>query len=178
MARYRTFMRKTTLFASLLTLSATGVSAQTLHLGVPAAPANIAALDTDVSPDGRGLPIGHGSVREGAALFAERCVMCHGEAGVGKPADRLTGGIGTLATPHPVKTVASYWPYATTLFGYIRAAMPITNPRSLAPNEVYALCAYLLSVDGIVSKNTVLNAKSLPKIRMPNRDGFRSVWDR
>lgn len=171
-------MRKAALIASLLIYDGTGAGAQTLHLGVPAAPASIAALDTDVSPDGRGLPIGHGSVREGAALFEERCVMCHGEAGAGTPGDRLTGGIGTLATPHPVKTVASYWPYATTLFGYIRAAMPITNPRSLEPNEVYALCAYLLSVDRIVSKTAVLDAKTLPKVRMPNRDGFRDVWDR
>ena len=85
---------------------------------------------------------------------------------------RLTGGIGTLTSPAPVKTVASYWPYATTLFDYIRRAMPVTAPRTLTDQETYALVAYVLSVDGIVKKDAILDAKSLPKIRMPNRDGF------
>lgn len=177
-ARYTTSTPKAALILSLLAWGASGAAAQTAHFGVPASPAMIAALDTDVSPDGRGLPAGRGSVQEGAAIFAERCVMCHGEAGAGTPGDRLTGGIGTLATAKPVKTVASYWPYATTLFGYIRTAMPITAPRSLEPDEVYALCAYLLSIDGIVPRNAVLDARSLPRVRMPNRDGFRTVWDR
>ena len=171
-------MRDTALALLLLTGGITDAAAQAPSLGVPPNPASIAALDIDVSPDGRGLPPGRGSAREGAVIYGQRCVMCHGEAGAGKPGDRLTGGIGTLTTPHPVKTVASYWPYATTLFGYVRAAMPITNPRSLTSNEVYALCAYLLSIDGIVPKNAVLDAKSLPNVRMPNRDGFRDVWDR
>jgi mono/diheme cytochrome c family protein len=172
------FMREAALTILLLACGIASASAQGPHLGVPANPATISALDIDVSPDGKGLPLGRGSVREGATIYAERCVMCHGEAGAGKPGDRLTGGIGTLATPHPIKTVASYWPYATTLFGYIRAAMPITNPRSLSPNEVYSLCAYLLSIDGIVPRTAVLDAKSLPTVRMPNRNGFRNVWDR
>jgi len=103
--------------------------------------------------------------------------MCHGVAGAGQPADRLTGGIGTLASSQPVKTVTSYWPYATTLFDYIRRAMPVNAPRNLTAHEVYALCAYLLSVDGIVQKGAVLDAKSLPKVRMPNRNGFISVWN-
>ncbi|MGH6827960.1 MAG: c-type cytochrome [Rhizomicrobium sp.] len=142
------------------------------HFGQPADPAMIKAWDISIPPDGSGLPPGHGSVAEGAAVYAQKCVMCHGVNGEGKPADRLTGGIGTLASAHPVKTVASYWPYATTLFDYLRRAMPINHPRSLTDHETYALVAYILSIDGIVKKNAVLDAKTLPRIRMPNRDGF------
>jgi len=147
------------------------------RFGKPADTARIAAWDIDVSPDGTGLPPGSGSVVQGARLFAEKCAMCHGAAGAGQPADRLTGGVGTLRAPRPIKTVASYWPYATTLFSYISSAMPINDPQSLTPDEVYALLAYLLSIDGIVGKDAVLDAGNLAEIRMPNRDGFRNVWD-
>ena len=95
---------------------------------------------------------------------------------MGKPSDQLTGGIGTLAGPNPVKTVSSFWPYSTTVFDYIRRAMPWTQPRSLTDHETYALVAYILSIDGIVKKNAVLDAKSLPKIVMPNRNGFRDFY--
>ena len=142
------------------------------HFGVPADPARMKAWDITILPDGTGLPAGKGSVSEGAAIYTQKCVMCHGANGEGKPADRLTGGIGTLNTPAPVKTVASYWPYATTLFDYIRRAMPVDHPHSLDDHEVYSLVAYILSVDGIVKKDAVLDAKTLPKIKMPNRDGF------
>jgi S-disulfanyl-L-cysteine oxidoreductase SoxD len=146
------------------------------HLGVPANPARIAAWDLLPGRDGSNLPIGSGSVNEGRTLFAARCAMCHGDVGEGKPADRLTGGIGSLTSPHPLRSVASYWPYATSLFGYIRVAMPINQPRSLTAHEAYALCAYILSVDKIVANDAVLDEKTLAKIRMPNRNGFRSVW--
>jgi S-disulfanyl-L-cysteine oxidoreductase SoxD len=146
------------------------------HLGQPADPARIAAWDIDVSPDGTGLPDGHGSVSEGARLYADKCEICHGPAGAGGAADRLTGGIGTLRSAKPIKTVASYWPYATTLFGFVRAGMPITAPRSLSAAEVYAVCAYLLSIDHIVPQDAVLDRKTLPAIVMPNRNGFRSMW--
>jgi cytochrome c len=145
-------------------------------LGQPADTARMSAWDIDVSPDGVGLPDGHGSVAKGAAVFAEKCQMCHGVAGAGGAADRLTGGIGTLRAAQPVKTVASYWPYATTLFGFVRAGMPITAPRSLTASEVYAVCAYLLSIDHIVPQDAVLDRNSLPAIVMPNRNGFRSMW--
>lgn len=166
------------LAASLLVVTAFGAAsaADAPHLGEPADPARITAWSIDVSPDGAGLPPGRGSVEEGAKIFATKCEGCHGAAGAGKPADRLTGGIGTLASAHPVKTVASYWPYATTLFAYIRGSMPITSPRSLSADETYALCAYLLSIDGIVAKDAVLDAKTLPKVGMPNARGFRNVW--
>jgi cytochrome c len=152
-------------------------AAESPHLGKPPDPDLLKAWDISIPPDGSGLPIGRGSVAEGAAIYEAKCVMCHGASGGGQPADRLTGGIGTLASAQPIKTVASYWPYATTLFDYIRRAMPVSAPRSLTSHEVYALCAYILSVDGIVPKSAVLDAKSLPKVRMPNRDGFINVWN-
>lgn len=142
------------------------------HLGTPVDSATVASWDFSIPPSGKGLPAGHGSVAEGQVIYSQKCVMCHGINGSGKPADPLTGGIGTLASSKPVKTVASYWPYATTLFDYIRRAMPIAQPRSLSSHEVYALVAYILSVNGIVQKDAVMDAETLPKVKMPNRDGF------
>ena len=152
-------------------------AAETPHFGKPADQELVKAWDISIPPDGSGLPPGRGSVSEGAVIYGAKCIMCHGTAGAGQPADRLTGGIGTLTSGQPVKTVASYWPYATTLFDYIRRAMPINAPRSLTSHEVYALCAYILSIDGIVPKNMVLDAKSLPRVKMPNRNGFTNVWN-
>jgi cytochrome c len=142
------------------------------NLGRPATPDEISRADISVRPDGDTLPPGSGSVRQGEAVFAAKCQSCHGPQGQGGPMDRLTGGVGTLATKAPVKTVASFWPYATTVFDYTRRAMPLTAPQSLTNDEVYAVTAYLLSIDGIVPKDAVLDARSLPLIRMPNRDGF------
>jgi cytochrome c len=146
--------------------------ARTPMLGHPASPAVVEAWDISIAPDGTGLPPGQGSVEQGKELFAQVCQTCHNEAGKGQPSDRLTGGIGTLATAVPVKTVASFWPYATTLFDYVRRAMPLHSPQSLNDNQVYAVVAYLLSVDGIVPATATLDARSLAAIRMPNRDGF------
>jgi mono/diheme cytochrome c family protein len=165
-------MREFALAILLAAVAAPAFAQGAPHFGVAADPARIKAWDISVAPDGTGLPPGTGSVAEGLAIYSQKCVMCHGVDGVGKPADRLTGGIGTLTSPAPVKTVASYWPYATTLFDYIRRAMPVVAPRTLTDQETYALVAYILSVDGIVKKNVVLDAKALPKIKMPNRNGF------
>ena len=146
--------------------------------GRPATPQEIAAQDINVLPDGSGLPPSHGSVEEGAAIYASACASCHGERGE-KPLDgsmRLIGGGGTLATPHPVMTVGSYWPYATTLFDYIRRAMPFPAPQSLKPDQVYAVTAYVLHLNGIVPDGTVLDAATLPAVRMPNRNGFISDY--
>jgi mono/diheme cytochrome c family protein len=151
-------------------------SAQTPNLGRPLTPEEIRKVNITVAPDGKGLPLGSGSVSAGAAVYARSCQSCHGEKGAGKPQDQLTGGLGTLATGKPVKTPASYWPVATTLFDYIRRAMPITAPQSLTNDEVYAVTAYILSIDGIVQPDTVLDAKSLPRVNMPNKDGFISWW--
>src|SRR5436853_5622207 len=142
-------------------------------LGRPATPDELARADISIPPDGKGLPAGSGSVTQGAQVFAAKCAACHGMQGEGTPnGDRLVGGVGTLATANPIKTVSSYWPYATTLFDYIRRAMPITNPQSLQNDEVYAVVAYVLSIDNIVPKDAVLDAQSLPKVQMPNRSGF------
>ena len=148
------------------------VAAASPHFGTPVDSATIRAWDSSIPPDGQGLPPGQGSVSEGKVIYSQKCMACHGVDGAGKPADRLTGGIGTLASPNPIKTVASFWPYATTLFDYIRRAMPIPQPRSLSNDEVYALVAYILSIDGIVKGDAVMNADTLPKVHMPNRDGF------
>jgi cytochrome c len=148
------------------------MAADSPGLGRAATADEIMRLDITIAPDGRNLPPGSGSVAQGARVYAEKCQACHGENGTGGPMDRLTGGIGTIASARPVKTLASYWPYATTAFDYIRRAMPTTAPQSLTNNEVYAVVAYLLSVDGIVPKDAVLDARTLPQVRMPNRDGF------
>jgi cytochrome c len=142
-------------------------------LGRPATPDDIAKADISIPPDGKNLPAGSGSVAQGAMVFQQKCAVCHGANAEGTPSgDRLVGGIGTLNTPNPIKTVGSYWPYATTVFDYIRRAMPITNPQSLQNDEVYAVTAYILSLDNIVPKDAVLDAQSLPKVQMPNRAGF------
>jgi S-disulfanyl-L-cysteine oxidoreductase SoxD len=145
-----------------------------LGIGHEASPAQIAGWDIDVRADGQGLPPGHGSVREGEKIFAEACAACHGDKGEGKPADRLAGGFGTLATARPVRTVGSYWPYASTLFDYIRRAMPFNSPQSLTADQVYAVSAYILYLNNIVTEDTVLDAASLPRVAMPNRNGLTS----
>jgi len=143
-------------------------------LGRPASPQEIAGWDIDVRADGQGLPPGSGSVRDGMNVYAEHCAACHGDKGEGNPMDRLVGGTGTLASPNPVRTVGSFWPYATTLFDYVRRAMPFNAPESLTADQVYAVCAYILYLNQIVPAETVLDAATLPKVHMPNRNGFRS----
>jgi S-disulfanyl-L-cysteine oxidoreductase SoxD len=144
--------------------------------GAPASPEDVARYDISIPPSGAGLPKGSGTAREGAKLYEQRCQVCHGARGAGKPADALAGGQGTLASKTPLRTVGSYWPYATTLFDYVRRAMPITAPLSLSDDEVYAVSAYLLYINGIVGEDAAMNAQSLPQVRMPNRDGFVSDW--
>ena len=133
---------------------------------------DLAAWDIDVRPDGAGLPPGRGSVPQGREIYLAKCSACHGESGEGSPMDRLVGGQGTLATAKAVKTIGSYWPYATTLFDYLRRTMPFTAPQTLGNDEVYALTAYLLSLNGIIAKDAVLDEKTLPKVEMPNRKNF------
>lgn len=144
------------------------------NFGRPATQAEIADHDLIVSPDGSNLPEGSGSVAQGAMVYAQKCVACHGENGQGGPMDRLSGGMGSIGTDHPIKTISSYWPYATTVFDYVRRAMPLNAPQSLTNDEVYAVTAYLLSLDGIVDEDAVMNAETLPQVEMPNRDGF--IW--
>ncbi len=158
--------------AALAALSC-AVQAQTkFGFGKPAGEHEIKTWDIDVSPNGAGLPAGSGSVAEGGKLYAEKCAACHGAKGEGKPADRLVGGQGTLKANAPVKTIGSFWPYATTVYDYVYRAMPYIAPQSLSANETYALTAYLLHMNGILGADATLDAASLPKIKMPNRDGF------
>jgi S-disulfanyl-L-cysteine oxidoreductase SoxD len=145
---------------------------ETPNLGRVATPAEAAGWDISIGPDGTGLPPGGGTPSEGAAVYAQKCQSCHGEKGAGQPNDRLVGGHGTLATKAPVKTVGSYWPYATTVFDYVRRAMPYTEPGSLTDDEVYAVTAYLLHQNGIIGDAERMEARTLPLVRMPNRDNF------
>lgn len=146
-------------------------------LGKSADAALIRMMDLTILPDGSDLPPGRGSATQGKQVYENKCLACHGIGGQGQPMDRLTGGLGSLATSSPVKTVNSYWPYATTLFDYIRRAMPLMSPQTLQADEVYSLVAYILSIDGVVKPDVVLDAKSLPQVKMPNRDGFLNWWE-
>jgi len=146
-------------------------------LGRPVSDAEIARIDIDIMPDGRGLPPGAGDVATGEALFARTCARCHGEGAVGGPNGGLAGEAlhdpAELAADRARKhTVGNYWPYATTLFDYIRRAMPYDQPGSLADDEVYALTAYVLHRNGIIDDTAVMNARTLPTVEMPARPFF------
>jgi cytochrome c len=141
-------------------------------LGQPVSVADAAPWDINIQPDGTGLPPGSGNAVTGAQVYGTYCVVCHGLGGAGQPNDKLVGGQGTLTQLQQVRTVGSYWPYATTIFDYIRRAMPFTAPESLTNDQVYALTAYLLAENKIIDANETMNAQTLPKVQMPNRDGF------
>lgn len=160
-------------FLALL-LGAWPLAGQTPKYGAgrPPTPEELRELGSAIAPDGTGLPEGSGTVAAGRELFSSNCARCHGEKGEGGVGPRLTGGQGSLATAKPVKTVGSFWPYATTVWDYINRAMPFDQPGKLKPPEVYALVAYIFNLNGIIGPDDVMDAKSLPKIKMPNRDGF------
>jgi S-disulfanyl-L-cysteine oxidoreductase SoxD len=160
----------------LVLVAAAGLFAAGPNAGRALTPEEVKKLDITIGPNGEGLPPGSGSASDGAIVYAQICQGCHGAQGSGKPRDTLTGGVGSLATAKPLKTPVSYWPRATTMFDYIRRAMPINAPESLTNDEVYAITAYLLSIDGVVAKDAVLDAKSLPLVKMPNKDGFVRYW--
>ena len=152
-------------------------AAQSPNLGKPITEEEAAAWDLSILPDGTGLPAGRGTVQRGREVFEQKCLACHGQEGAGDPADRLVGGAGTLmGDQRPIKTVGSYWPYAPTLFDYIRRAMPLLEPQTLTNDEVYAVSAYILHLNGIISARTVLDAKSLPRVKMPNAKNFYIVY--
>ena len=132
----------------------------------------LSAWHISIAPDGENLPPGSGSVKAGADVYAAKCTQCHGETGTEGPTDPLAGGIGSLTSDAPQKTVGSFWPHATTLFDYTRRAMPFDAPQSLTADEVYAVTAYVLYLNDIVGDDMVLDAASLLAIEMPNRDGF------
>jgi cytochrome c len=146
----------------------------TFGVGRAARADEVAAMDITVTPDGHGLPAGSGTAAAGKAIYAARCVTCHGATGKEGPQDVLVGGRGTLAAPKPLKTVGSYWPYATIVFDYVRRAMPFDHPGTLPADEVYSVTAYVLYLNAIVGEHDVIDQTTLPKVQMPNRDGFVS----
>jgi len=145
---------------------------QTPNLGKAIAETEIAAWDISVLPDGTGLPSGSGTPEQGAKVFAVKCALCHGPEAKGGTAAALVGGRPISDGIDTPKTIANFWPYATTLFDFTRRAMPWQAPRTLTNEEVYALTAYILSLNRIIGPTDVMNAQTLPKVRMPNRDGF------
>ncbi len=142
------------------------------HLGRVATDEEVRGWDIDVGPDGAGLPLGEGSVADGAKVYAQYCASCHGATGVEGPMPKLVGGQGSLASPKPVKTIGSHWPYATTLYDYIFRAMPFTAPQSLKPNQIYSVVAWLLFRNGVIEEDAVMNRGTLPKVQMLHRGGF------
>jgi cytochrome c len=158
----------------VLVLCASAALAQGPNLGKPADPADIAAWDISIQPDGSGLPPGTGAPAEGAKIYAAKCAQCHGQDGKGgtvSPAPLVGGGPITDISAS-MKTISNFWPYSTTVFDYIRRAMPWQQPMTLTNDEVYALTAYILAANKLIGENDTLDAQTLPKVRMPNRDGF------
>jgi cytochrome c len=166
-------MRTLSWLVLVAALAAQQADAQSKH-GVGRAPtdAEIQALGVTVAPDGAGLPEGSGTAVEGREVFAARCAKCHGPKAEGDVGPTLVGGQGTLATRKPLKTVGSFWSHATSVWNYVSRAMPFNEPGSLSHKQVYAVVAYVLFLNGIVGENQAMDAKSLPRVRMPNRDGF------
>jgi hypothetical protein len=163
--------------ASLALPVATLAQRTTYNLGKTPTQEEIRAWDIAIGPEGKELPPGKGTAKDGAKIFTQRCAACHGPTGAeGSPVDahvqRLVGGQGTIGTAYEVKTVGSFWPFATTIWDYINRAMPLRQGGSLKADEVYALTAFLLYRNNIIKEDDVIDAKSLPKIQMPNRYGF------
>src|SRR6201990_1117489 len=141
-------------------------------IGRPATPAEIAGWNIDIDREGHNLPPGSGTVSQGREVYDQQCAACHGAKGEGGLGDRLVGGQGTPATANPARTVARHWPWAPTLFDYIRRAMPQNAPQSLSNDDVYAVSAYVLNLNGLLSADAILDARTLSAIKMPNRGMF------
>jgi len=174
MSRCSSLARTLVMIALVVATSALGAPDATKHYGFgkPASAEEIAGWDIDVRPDGTGLPAGRGTVAQGQEIYDAKCASCHGTFGESTDYLPLAGGVGTLASSQPMRTTGSKLNYATTLFDYIRRAMPFTNPKSLTDDEVYAVTAYVLNLNDILPADAALDRESLPRVRMPNRDGF------
>jgi cytochrome c len=149
----------------------------TFGIGREATAAEISARDIDIGPDGAGLPAGRGTPADGAVVYASRCASCHGKSGTEGPNDvlvaRSTAGTFPFAKdPKMPRAIGNYWPYATTIFDYVRRAMPPNAPGSLTDDEVYAVVAHLLALNGLIAPDAIIDAQSLPKVRMPARERF------
>jgi mono/diheme cytochrome c family protein len=182
MSMHRTLLLSAVVGGASIAIGATLALAQQGYggrydFGTTPSAEEIAAVDIDAMPDGRGLPPGSGTYQEGRDVFMTQCASCHGEnlegiPDVGIGGDRLIGGRGSLASGNPVKTIESYWPYATTVFDYVKRAMPFHAPGSLTDDEVYAVTAFILGEAEIIGEDAVMTAETLPQVQMPNRDGF------
>ena len=163
--------------ASLLLVAVaatTAAAADSPHLGKPITDADIKPWDITVLPDGTNLPAGSGTAAQGAKLYVDKgCSLCHGPNGKGGPNPTLVGNPSLTADGiASTKTIANFWAWPTTLFDYIRRAMPWTSPHTLSDDEVYALCAYLFAANNLIPEDEVMNAQTLPKVKMPNHDNF------
>jgi S-disulfanyl-L-cysteine oxidoreductase SoxD len=167
-------MCKFSAIVAALLVASTPVAAQLPVFGVgrPPTAEEIRDLGAPIAPSGAGLPEGSGTAAAGREVFAAQCARCHGPKAQGDIGPTLVGGQGSLQSARPLKTVGSFWPYATTVWDYINRAMPFDKPGLLKPSEVYAVTAYILNLNGIIGETDVMDAKSLPKVKMPNRDGF------
>ena len=150
---------------------------QVPELGQPAAAEDVEKWDIGIMPDGEGLPPGRGTVPEGEVVYETHCASCHGPGGAGGSADQLAGTTMGLTSDYPEKTIGSYWPYATTLFDMTRRSMPMDKPGLLTDDEVYAVTAYLLYLNNIIDETAVMDATTLPRVKMPNREGFIDVYE-
>jgi cytochrome c len=166
-------MRKI-VFVAVAMLAGNVLADEGPELGEAVSASDLALADYTILPNGEGLPAGTGDAKKGAMVYLQNCLACHGEGGTNGLNDRLVGGHDSLLTDKPVRTVGSFWPYATTLFDYVRRAMPYQTPGSLTNDEVYAVTAYILFLNSVVAEDTHLNADTLPNVRMPNRD--KIVW--
>ena len=146
------------------------------NLGKPASRAMIERWNLDIFPDGQGLPAGWGNAVEGKQVYQTYCLSCHGTEGRGDSADELAGARHSLTDDPPDKTIGTYWPYATTIFDFTRRSMPLNSPGTLTENQLYAVTAYLLFLNNIIGERDEMNATTLPKVKMPNRQGFIDVY--
>lgn len=174
------FMRSLTTAAAMILAFAIAPSAMAAdkpnapHLGTLMSPNDVASWNLTIFPDGRGLPSGRGTAREGRAIYAEKCSSCHGEKGEGATAEELVGEPTPPAPDNPSRAIGSYWPFATTIFDFVRRSMPPSTPVSLSSDQLYAVTAFLLAANKIIAESDEMNAELLPKVKMPNRDGF--IW--
>jgi cytochrome c len=163
------------LIASLALAVTVAFAQENPRLGEPVTAAELALADYTVLPNGEGLPDGSGTATQGAAVYTQNCLACHGAEGTDGINDRLVGGRGSLLSDNPVRTIGSFWPYATTVFDYVRRAMSYQTPGVLSNDEIYSVTAYLLFLNGVIEEGAEMNAETLPLVKMPNRDNV--VWD-